>query len=290
MEDHEPYVPFSQRSGLVPAPPQLKLGEVSDELRRLLDYNINLEIERESDVGMYSTIFSVRWRRVSKDLHVEFFGQRASTYKDDPETVRRNLEGFVETADIGRLFDLVEFLVRHPGSSGEFMREVSASFVKARSAYRLVDGMIVAIGTEQQGTAFETAIAAAKSAGENAARKHLVGAGSHLRNGDWSGSIRESIHAVEAMALKLSPGTKSLGPALAELEKAGHIHKALKTAFGSLYGFTSDQEGVRHALVFEDEANVDEADAMFMLGACASFVSYLIQRTTQLPVNEERRS
>jgi hypothetical protein len=35
---------------------------------------------------------------------------------------------------------------------------------------------------------------------------------------------------------------------------------------------------VRHALVFGDEAQVDEADALFMLGACASFVSYLLTR------------
>jgi hypothetical protein len=43
--------------------------------------------------------------------------------------------------------------------------------------------------------------------------------------------------------------------------------------------YTSDEEGVRHALVFGDEAQVDEADALFMLGACASFVSYLLARS-----------
>jgi hypothetical protein len=45
-----------------------------------------------------------------------------------------------------------------------------------------------------------------------------------------------------------------------------------------LYGYSSDEEGVRHALVFKEEAQVDEADALFMLGACASFVSYLLAR------------
>ena len=43
----KPYVPFSQRTGLEPIPPQLKLGEVSAELRRLLFYYIGLEIGRE---------------------------------------------------------------------------------------------------------------------------------------------------------------------------------------------------------------------------------------------------
>src|SRR5262245_55367745 len=46
--DSKPYVPFSQRTGLEPTPPQLKVGEVSAELRRLLYYYISLEIDRES--------------------------------------------------------------------------------------------------------------------------------------------------------------------------------------------------------------------------------------------------
>jgi hypothetical protein len=109
----------------------------------------------------------------------------------------------------------------------------------------------------------------------------LITAGSALRNSDWAGSIRESIHAVEAIALRLAPDAKNdLSKALAKLETKRHLHGGLKAAFASLYGYTSDEKGVRHALVFKDEAQVDEADALFMLGACASFVSYLLARST----------
>jgi hypothetical protein len=53
----------------------------------------------------------------------------------------------------------------------------------------------------------------------------------------------------------------------------------LKKAFGALYGYTSDKKtGIRHAKVFGVDEAVDETDALFMLGACASFVSYLISR------------
>jgi hypothetical protein len=83
---------------------------------------------------------------------------------------------------------------------------------------------------------------------------------------------------VESVALRLEPTAKTLGPALASLEKRGHLHGALKAAFDKLYGYSSDEKGIRHALVFEDEAKVDEADALFMLGACGSFVSYLLAR------------
>jgi hypothetical protein len=112
------------------------------------------------------------------------------------------------------------------------------------------------------------------------ARRNLIASGTALRDGHWAGSVRESTSAVEAMAKRLAPNQDTLGPALAELERKGHLHPGLKKAFNALYGYTSDQEGIRHALVFDDNAKVDEADALFMLGARASFVSYLIARTS----------
>jgi hypothetical protein len=53
------------------------------------------------------------------------------------------------------------------------------------------------------------------------------------------------------------------------------MHPAFKKALLSLYGYTSDEAGIRHALL-EDEARVDMHDALFMLGACASFATFLI--------------
>jgi hypothetical protein len=66
--------------------------------------------------------------------------------------------------------------------------------------------------------------------------------------------------------------------ALAPLEQKAKIHGSLKEGFNKLYGYTSDAQGIRHALLDEGDANVDEADAFFMFGACAAFVSYLINK------------
>jgi hypothetical protein len=37
--------------------------------------------------------------------------------------------------------------------------------------------------------------------------------------------------------------------ALARLEASAKIHGALKSGFGSIYGFTSDEKGIRHPLL-----------------------------------------
>ncbi|TAW21899.1 hypothetical protein ELI20_12195 [Rhizobium ruizarguesonis] len=210
------------------------------------------------------------------DLHIFIFEQEANTYISSPAHWRQRITTIVQRSSIGPLFDFVEFLVRHPKCSMVLKAELASAFVAARAAYRIVDGQIIAIGTNEQAAAFEKAIGDA----EGGARTHLVAAGAALRNGDWAGSIRESIHAVEATAVRLAPNADTLGKALAVLERQGRLHGSLKEAFAKLYGYSSNEEGVRHALVFKDEAQVDEADALFMLGACASFVSYLQARNT----------
>ena len=67
------------------------------------------------------------------------------------------------------------------------------------------------------------------------------------------------------------------------LESKHHVHSALKRGFTSLYGFTSDEKGIRHPLLDDGTAKVDETDAIFMIGACAAFVSYLINKHRAVP-------
>jgi hypothetical protein len=59
---------------------------------------------------------------------------------------------------------------------------------------------------------------------------------------------------------------------------------AKKSAFGRLAPSAAKNrrcatvKGVRHALIADGESPVDETDALYMLGACAAFVSYLINK------------
>ena len=110
-----------------------------------------------------------------------------------------------------------------------------------------------------------------------------------LSGGDWAGCIQQSMHAVEGAAKAIEPTADTLGPALTKLQETIGLPPALRKAFGALYGWTSDAEGIRHALVLEGQANASERDAMFMFGACSSFVGYLLSAQAAAP-DEHRRN
>ena len=93
-------------------------------------------------------------------------------------------------------------------------------------------------------------------------------------NPDYRNSIKEAISAVESIARVVSGRDKAtLGDALQAIEKSGQLHPALKKGFLKLYGYTSDEQGIRHAML--DEPNLTAADARYFLVSCSSFVNYL---------------
>lgn len=290
MPNNDNYIPFSQRNGYAEVPPQLKIGVVSDDLRRLLGLAISNEMHRKiqdntfveykSNIGK---VFKHDWYYFTKDIYVRLFKKKSENYSPIVDVINKYFIDTCHCAEIGSLFDLIEFFARKSMTSKlmisqEFHDDLHNAFIDARTAYRLMDGQIMAIGTEEQGEAVQNALSNTKEYGADAARSHLISSGVALRNGEWSDSIRESIHSVESVALLLNNGANTLGDALNKIEKKGQVHPSLKKAFRTLYGYTSDQDGVRHAKVYEDTVKVDEADALFMLGACASFVSYLLAR------------
>lgn len=73
----------------------------------------------------------------------------------------------------------------------------------------------------------------------------------------------------------------SLGAALIKMEDSGvRIHPALNKALHQLYGYTSDDPGIRHGGI--ETANVDAPLAQFMLVSCSAFVNYL--RTVKVTI------
>jgi len=94
---------------------------------------------------------------------------------------------------------------------------------------------------------------------------------------NYRNPIKESISAVESLCNLITGRKDTLGDALKKLEAKVVIHPALKKGFSSIYGYTSDADGIRHGLL--EETNLDFEDAKFMLVSCSAFVNYLIAKS-----------
>lgn len=151
-------------------------------------------------------------------------------------------------------------------------------FKREYIGYRFIDGIIDCISDE-----FEiSAIIDALSNKNLIVKEHISKANKLLSdrdNPDYENSIKESISGVEAVC-ELLTGLKgksaTLGNMLNDFEKKGVvIHEGLKSAFKTLYGYTSDANGIRHAGDIGGPSATFE-EAKFMLVACCAFINYLM--------------
>ena len=154
---------------------------------------------------------------------------------------------------------------------------VNAIFEREYIGYRFVDEIIVPISDTYE-------IAAIQDALNNRYKpvyEHLSKANKFLADRekpDYENSIKESISAVEAIC-EILTGIKgkeaTLGKMLKKIEESGiEIHSGLKSAFNTLYGYTSDANGIRHAGDIGGKSSTFE-EAKFMLVSCSAFINYL---------------
>jgi hypothetical protein len=144
---------------------------------------------------------------------------------------------------------------------------------KDLSAYRIVDKKVVQITSQTEIATIETAI----NSEESSVSIHLKRALELLsdrQTPDYRNSIKESISAVEALCIEITNDKKAtLGEALKHPKIKDNLHGSLTKGFSNLYGFTSNAEGIRHAIM--DEPTLKQEDALFMLVTCSAFVNYL---------------
>ena len=182
--------------------------------------------------------------------------------------------------------NLLDFLEDLSYLDNEFPSDIARIFENHLAAYRLdaskTPPQFIPRSNPEEGEATRQAISTIEENDFSGASTHLREAAKCINAGHFAQSVAHSIHAVESVARIIAPkNTNTLKPALATLEKAG-LHPALKEAFNKLYGYTSDEQGIRHALLDKDSADVNVDEAQFMFGACASFAAYLINRNRKM--------
>ncbi len=276
---------FSQREGKVPLPEQMRLGQVPTKFRNVVWRCIDLAIsscEFGDDLDMYwedsaDTFPAIIWS-YKFEIKLQPHDKIRTSSPSADKTYSREL---VLKSEYHEVITFVEYILRHEKCSPKLRRSLICAFDETFTPYMVteIEGVfsVVPRNSPESGEATIAAIETIDQHGMSGATMHLRKAAKRMNEADYSGSVRESIHAVESVACTIDQQAgKSLGPALNSLEKVGLLkHPALKEAFKKLYGYTSDKRGIRHSEIGKGGTDVDLDEAIFMFGACAAFAAYL---------------
>jgi hypothetical protein len=272
---------FSERMGLTPVRSTVQVRSMDNGLRNGLwnVFSCGILPERRV-VPLASNAFALAlctaiWRDYFKAPVDEMPAAWLSTYGQ--------LKDYFFKCPWFRVYDFLEFAARNLAQlyadlTSDFITACNAVLKKELSAYRFVGTEIAPITSEQEIKEIEEALelpSVLKPVSQHLARALELLA--DRVSPDYRDSVKESILAVEALSQLVTGDTKAtLGEALKVIEDAVGLHGALKAALSSLYGYTSDAEGIRHALL--EEPTLDLEDAKFMLVACSAFVNYLVEK------------
>lgn len=172
------------------------------------------------------------------------------------------------------VYDFIEFVVAvfpYAAVSSRFLEACNKVLEQEGSAYRFINKQITPIVSETEISTIEEALSGADKL--KPVRIHLGNALSKLsdrQKPDYRNSIKESISAVESICNLITGNKATLGDVLKQIQG---LHPALKESFSKLYGYTNDADGIRHALLEEEDLKFE--DAKFMLVSCSAFVNYL---------------
>jgi hypothetical protein len=272
---------FSERIGKKPVRETLQVDSIDQSL-----YNRLWNLILKTVFDKLKSFQTKDAQNVCSHIWTEFFGERVdetppyySMYARDFESYFK--EKFFDHLHWYEIYDLLEFLSDFDSHylKTKFMEKCNSVLKRELSAYRLIDNKVVKTTSEEEISAIESAIN--DSSALRSVNTHLRTALEHLsnrENPDYRNSIKESISAVEAIcAIIVKDDSATLGAAIKVIEKNFKLHKALKSAFTSLYGYTSDSSGIRHSLL-EDDVEVTFEDAKFMLVSCSAFINYLNEK------------
>lgn len=275
---------FSQRLGISPVEKAIQRESMDDELRNSLwslvqaCYWETFEPNRNVMYGRSDILKGSEFNGLITILWLNYFKQPIDTIHEYFGDCVSQLRKYFFAAEWYEVYDFIEFISHHgPENSNQRFVDLCNSFLdRENSAYRFVNGVLTEITSEAEMQSVEDAIASASAF--PGVREHLSTALSLMsdrNNPDFRNSVKESISAVESLCRHLVNDKKAtLGSALSILEKKKNLHPALKSSFSALYGYTSDADGIRHALMAQE--SLTKTDARYMLVSCTAFINYAI--------------
>lgn len=258
---------FSERMGIVKASNIIQKDDMNDDLRTDLWNTLYLFINDN---------LSADRMNFCKEICTDFLKIPVDEFKYSK--LMDNIKHFIYNKSWSYVYDIIEFVANASCSlclrgRNDFIEKINQMLERNNSAYRFVGNEIAPLINNTEIKEIETAQENPRSNVQTHINTAL-GFLSDRQNPDYRNSIKESISAVEALCREIT-GESTLDKALPALAKKGvEIPNMLQKSFEKFYHFTNGENGIRHALMDEEEEPGFE-EAKYMLVVCSAFVNYI---------------
>jgi hypothetical protein len=258
---------------------------MDSDLRTSLWNNFYQGLERMLRGDGYS-----RWQATARLIWHNFIERPIDEIPETPIHAIQKIKDWFYGAQWYEVYDVVEAFagvlsgLLNARESNAFRLACNQVLENKSSGYRFVGDEIAPITSEVEIAAIEQTLHLSETHGLPGVNEHLKSALEKLsdkKNPDYRNSIKESISAVESICKMVSGRLRaSLPDAIKALKDKGiTIHPALEQGVGKIYAYTSDADGIRHAMT--DQSTCDFDDAKYILVSSSAFVNYLIGKATK---------
>ena len=281
---------FSERNIYNEKP--LMLNDISENCKTRILNRFNVFFRMQLDVMPSIFILNILWDRLGYKVDLDLYELENEDIRD---LLMNQINRIWYAQQWYTYYDILEIILSFSvldskviGSNEKekitnFKNGVNKIFLEENIGYRIINNQVVDITNEEEIDEIEKAMDSIFDTVNNHFEKALLFY-SDRKNPDYKNSIKESISAVESMCCIICEEKVVLGKALGKLEKNGiYIHGAMKNGFQALYGYASDENGIRHGGIEDKE--VTEEDAKFMLVTCSAFVNYLKVKFNKMKEN-----
>ena len=290
---------FSEKIGINPCNTQMQIDDFDDRTRALIGNRLFTICCLAFDPGSSSEYDQLQFLKspyrdtrhglIGSDFCRSLFSdvfclpvRRTLDLRYDWESAFSKVSDVISNAPYNEVLDILwyvcSWISRYTAKdfSNQIYNALNALFEQEYVGYRFISGEIVPITDKSEVKEIEQACHTPFEGARIQLQKALCFL-SDREHPDYKNCVKESISAVESVCKVLANDPKAeLGKALKSLIANGLIiHGSLKSAILALYGYASDEGGIRHA-ERETESTVTFEEAKFMMVTCSAIVNYLV--------------
>lgn len=267
---------FSQRQGIRQAKNIIQVDSMDDDLRNSLWNALDICYWVKVTTHFVNDTREVWF--LCKKLWFDYFKTPLDTMPRAWVNTLKHIRNYYFDCEWFEVYDFIDFVANNyplDSLSDRFKELCNVILEREVAGYRFIGGKIIPITAEEEITEIEEALGVTDSLKPVSIHlKTALDLFSNRESPDYRNSIKESISAVEAICRLITSNDKAtLGDALKLITNKIKLHSALQQSFNKLYGYTSDEGGIRHSLL--DEPTLDFEDAKYMLVSCSAFINYL---------------